>query len=198
VVDEPGESIYWRLFLRYSGILAFLALVAFLNILLLVIQDPFFQAAVRFLNDALWILFMVSFFAFISAVFGRLPFPLNLPSPVFAAIGGVLLVSFLIRVLVLSGSIIGVNLAPLLHSITLPLLFSVLAAILVVGYVRLLRPVVLRAWHALDTPEYCRIRRNPTREEKEGITWDDVQVEFRYALYDILRHIREEMHSEER
>lgn len=193
MVNDSEPSIYWRLFTRYSGILAFFALIAAMDLLTLVIADPAYHAVVGFLNGTIWLLLTLSFLFFVGLVFRVLPFPLNLPSPVLIASASLFLVAFFSRVILLAGDLFGVA---LVHSVTpfsVMLGIVVFAAVLIVGYIHILRAVLLESRTGVPT---CREKRHPTREEKERIGWEDVERELRYAAYDLLQKIREELRPE--
>ncbi len=192
---DSDQSIYWRLFIRYSGILTFFALIAVMNLLTLVIADPGYHSVVDFLNETIWLLLTLSFLFFIGAVFRMLPFPLNLPSPVLTASASLFLVAFLFRITFLAGDLFGVDFAHSLTSVAVMLGIVVFFVVLTVGYIHILRPVIVASRTGVPA---CREKRHPTREEKERITWEDVEREFRYAAYDILQKIREELRPEER
>lgn len=196
MTEEPEPSLYWTLFVRYSGILGFLILVAVMNLLTLVIQDTAYHYVVSFLNDTIWLLFTISFLLFIGAVFRILPFPLNLPSPVFTATGSIFVIAFLFRIALLVDEIFGVTLSRTFQSVSVTLALSVFFVVLALGYIRILRPIVAQ-YRRGEVPA-CRQKREPTLQEKEQITWDDVERELRYAAYEILHRIREELNPDEK
>lgn len=195
MVSDSEPSIYWRLFTRYSGILAFFALITVMELLTLVIADPAYHAVVSFLNGTIWLLLTLSFLFFIGLVFRMLPFPLNLPSPVLIASASLFLVAFFSRVILLAGDLFGVVLVHSFTPVSVMLGIAVFAAALIVGYIHILRSVLLESRTGVPA---CREKRHPTREEKERISWEDVERELRYAAYDILQKIREELRSDEK
>ncbi|MDN7024998.1 hypothetical protein FGU65_08880 [Methanoculleus sp. FWC-SCC1] len=196
MIEESDFSLYWTLFVRYSGIIGFLLLVGVMNLLAVVIPDPEYHYAVGFLNSTIWLLFTVSFLIFIGAVFRALPFPLNLPGPVFTATGSLFIIAYLFRIVLLADDLFGIALSPVVLSVSVTLAIVVFFAVLILGYVRILRPIVARQ-QDLEIP-VCREKREPTRQEKEQITWDDVERELRYAVYEILHRIRDEITTDEK
>lgn len=196
MIAESKPSLYWALFVRYSGIIGFLFLVGVMNLLAVVIPDPEYHYVVGFLNSTIWLLFTVSFLIFIGAVFRVLPFPLNLPGPVFTATGSLFIVAYLFRIVLLADDLFGTALSPPVRPVSVTLAIAVFFVVLILGYARILRPIVARQ-QGLEV-SVCREKREPTRQEMEQITWEDVERELRYAAFEILHRIRDEIDTDEK
>ena len=79
---------------RVGGILFFLLMVVLANIAVAYVRIPEIAAFVYFINANLALLILMSIVFFAGEIFGILVFPLNLPGPVFGAVGGVLFAYF--------------------------------------------------------------------------------------------------------
>jgi len=129
------ESITGILISRVIGIVAFLIVLAVLNILAgAYIQAPIFLQIVGFLNANLGLLILISALFLIGDLFGALPLPLNLPGPVFGASGAVLLVIFLVRLFLLIGEITDAR----VFSVLGPVYLFVFVIALIAGYIGLI------------------------------------------------------------
>ncbi|MCK4476848.1 MAG: hypothetical protein KAU16_08990, partial [Methanophagales archaeon] len=68
------------------------------NALTIFIMNPLFHQVVQFLNKNIVLLIVMFVIFLIGEVFNALIFPLNLPAPLFDAIGSVFLVAFIFRI----------------------------------------------------------------------------------------------------
>jgi len=202
MAKRKQRAIPWIVLSGLTGLMVFLIILLFLNHLTKSVGNSRFNAVVNFLNDNILLIVAMSLIFLLGDVFGALFFPLNLPAPLFNAIGSVFLVVFIFRIfemleLMINVKIFGVfrELMPFIY----PLVFII---VLVVGY------VILFARLFEKDEDEC-VRREKTGENKTdpkkqaeeqsaenkkssgGKTWDDVAVEFRGAVYDVLHAIRE-------
>jgi len=117
-VSAGKESVVGVLIARIVGLVVFLILLGILNILAgAYVQTPIFLQIVAFLNANLGLLILISVIFLVGDLFGALAFPLNLPGPVFGAVGAVFLVMFLLRLFSLVGEITGVETLCLLRDV---------------------------------------------------------------------------------
>jgi hypothetical protein len=128
---SPAGAIVYGLI----GIVIFLIALVVLKVIANHILSPFFTVFVDFLfaNIVLVIIFSVLFM--LGEVFEAMDYPLNLPFPLFKAVGSVLLVAFIIRVLEFFGTylMLGTGSAILVLKVILyPLMFLI---VLISGYV---------------------------------------------------------------
>ncbi|MCC7565696.1 MAG: hypothetical protein KO206_05400 [Methanomicrobiaceae archaeon] len=195
MAEGAEDPIYWTLFLRYSGLLLFIITVVTLNILTRFLPDPRFLQVVTFLNTTIGLLFTASILFFAGSVFRLLAFPLNLPAPVFSATGSIILLTFLFSVFQLAGEITGVVIDPVMQEISVTAILVVFVVVLAIGYVDILWPFFSPGSRA---SEACRLSLRIPHGAAKEITWEMVEAEFRYALYDILRKIREKLGSRQK
>ncbi len=137
--ERRKESVVEVLVSRIIGLIIFLILLGILNILAgAYVQTPIFLQIVAFLNANLVLLILISVIFLIGDLFGALAFPLNLPGPIFGAVGAVFLVMFLFRLFSLVGEITGVEVFALLEkTLALPVYILVFTVVLIGGYIAL-------------------------------------------------------------
>jgi hypothetical protein len=92
------KSVIWLLISRFLGFALFLVMLAGVNALTSFIANPLFHQVVQFLNKNIVLLIVMFVIFLIGEVFHALIFPLNLPAPLFDALGSVFLVAFIFRV----------------------------------------------------------------------------------------------------
>jgi hypothetical protein len=133
------ESVAEVLISRIIGLAIFLIVLAILNILAgAYVQAPIFLQIVAFLNANLGLLILISAIFLVGDLFGALAFPLNLPGPIFGAVGAVFLVMFLFRLFSLVGEITGVEIFALFErTFALPVYILVFIVVLIGGYIAL-------------------------------------------------------------
>ncbi len=137
--ERRKESVVGVLVSRTIGIVVFLILLGILNILAGdYVQTPTFLRIVAFLNANIGLLILISVIFLVGDLFGALPFPLNLPGPIFGAVGAIFLVMFLFRLFSLVGEITGVELFTLFErTLALPVYLLVFIIALIGGYIAL-------------------------------------------------------------
>jgi len=89
------KSIPGIIALRIFGLLLFLFLLYIANNLSFFTDNPLNYQIILFLNSQIWLMVMITIAFLIGEIFNALIFPLNLPAPLFNAVGAVLLVGSL-------------------------------------------------------------------------------------------------------
>jgi len=137
--ERRKESVAEVLVSRIIGLIIFLIVLGILNILAgAYVQTPIFLQIVAFLNANLGLLILITAIFLIGDLFGALAFPLNLPGPIFGAVGAVFLVMFLFRLFSLVGEITGVEVFALFEkTLALPVYMLVFIVVLIGGYIAL-------------------------------------------------------------
>jgi hypothetical protein len=121
----------------------------------------------------------------IGELFFALPFPVNLPAPLFSSLGTIFLITFIGRVFQLIGGMTDVDIIEafrILSFIIYPLAFF---GTLIGGYISI--------FAALFVP--CNKHKDKKKEKKiihanKGTTWDDVGNEFKNTLLDFFSMLR--------
>ena len=171
------------------GIIFFLIALIVFRYLEVYLSWPLFLGFVDLLYDnaALIIIFSVLFM--FGDIFASFAFPFNLPFPLFNAAASVLLVSFILGILAFIDSwyALGIGQAlPVLKLVLYPLTFIV---VLIAGYLSIFSKPEEKP------PGDIAIAPAVVDEEgkKEIPSWEEVGGEFRQAVYDLVRRIRDEL-----
>ena len=191
------KSLGWVFVTRMIGILTFLIVIVLANILKSIY--PGCAPVVEFLNANFWLLLLIGIILFIAEIFTAFPFPLDLPAPIIRAFGSVFIITFLLAVvrwLIVSAEIN--NLFQILSILVAPIVFLL---ILATGYYEILRRLFrtgLTNGAASATPDPTIGTPRAATNENVVRSWDDVGVEFRMMVYDILHRFREEIRGDRR
>lgn len=136
--ERKKESFFAILISRIAGIVIFLILLAILNALTGYVQSLTFLHVVEFLNANIGLLILIAVIFLVGDLFGALTFPLNLPGPVFGAVGAVFTVMFLFRLFLLVGEITGIGFFTIFTgSLALLIYILVFIVVLIGGYIAL-------------------------------------------------------------
>ncbi len=124
---------------RLTGIILFLILIGALNIFVDVYTaDPAFLRVVAFLNANVGFLILIAVIFLLGDLFCTLVFPLNLPGPIFGALGAVFVVAFIFRVFMLAGDMTGIEVFRIFSGTLAHLIYVlVFAAVLIGDYISL-------------------------------------------------------------
>ena len=194
---SPG----WVFVTRMIGIISFLIIVVLANILKFYVQNPIYHSGVGFLNDNFWLLLLIGIILFIADIFASFLFPLDLPAPIIRAIGSVFIIAFTLRVFFWVDQVTGNNIYDffwLLSFIIVPVVFIL---VLASGYYEILRRL-FRSGRPNGTspspPDPMIGTPRPAPAENGSKSWEDLGVEFRLMVWDILHRFREEIHKNRR
>ncbi|KUG19061.1 hypothetical protein ASZ90_011218 [hydrocarbon metagenome] len=177
------------------GMVVFLTLVAAMNLLTAFTQNQIFLLIVGFLNAHLWLLIAIAILFLIGELFGALAFPLNLPAPLFNALGSVYFVTFFLRLFSLIDEITGLAVFSIFEGFA-PLIYSaVFILVLIGGYIQIMVSQCRRGGcppkeAAGGAPEEAK-----DRPAAGGKTWEEIGDEFRQTICDILQRIREDVNG---
>jgi hypothetical protein len=178
------------------AIICLLIVIVLANILTHYIQNPVFLVGVSFINENFWLLLLIAVVLFIGAMFRVFPFPLNLPAPIIQAIGSVFCIAFLLRVF---QWIDPVTLYPLfwyLSFIFVPLVFLI---VLASGYYGIFHQIW---WQPRPDNSYglpgqvvheTLDQASPGTMAPDVKSWEEIGVEFRLMLYDVIHRFRQEI-----
>lgn len=134
------KGLMHEIITRVIGFLIFLVLLGIANVLAYYIKNEIFLSVVGFLNANIWLIIIFSVIFLIGEIFGYLMFPLNIPSPLFNAVGGALLIQFVFKLLkfILNATNIKIDLGISLAEIENIIIIIVFIIVLVVGYVHII------------------------------------------------------------
>jgi len=187
-MDEYRKKSLIGIFLsRIAGIIIFLIILGVLNILAAGIHVQMFHQVVAFLNANIGLILILSLFFLIGDLFGALTFPLNLPAPLFNAVGGVLIVVFIFRVFLLVDAINGMQIFGALSVIEYLVYPAVFIIALIAGYASIF------ASCCRGGQDGSQNKSTDSDRQSGSITWEDVGAELRETIHDVLRRIRDEV-----
>ncbi|MCD4768351.1 MAG: hypothetical protein K8R34_17840 [Methanosarcinales archaeon] len=182
------KSIPGIIALRIFGLLLFLFLLYIANNLSFFTDNPLNYQIILFLNSQVWLLVLITFVFLIGEIFNALIFPLNLPAPLFNAVGAVLLVGFLINLFALFDILVDNNIFHFLDALSFIIYPFVFIIVLIGGYILILQNLV--------QPDQSLKKETEPRQDtaasktREAITWEDVGDKFKQAVYDLLTLLR--------
>ncbi|VVB77931.1 Uncharacterised protein [uncultured archaeon] len=103
---EQVKSVGRVVLNRFIGFIIFVILLVVVNLLVPYVSNDKFSLVVQFINQSLYAIIIFTILLLIGELFSVLGFPLNLPAPLFSAIGGVFLVKFIFDLIIFIDSII--------------------------------------------------------------------------------------------
>jgi hypothetical protein len=183
------------------GIIGFLIVVVLANILMYYVSNPLYHSGVGFINENFWLLLLIAIILFVGAIFGSFPFPLNLPEPIIKAIGSVFCIAFFLRTFQWVDSVATTNLYPMFWFLSFLIVPLVFLLVLASGYFEIMRQLW---WQPrIDLTEGGQVVHEshadvPTDERvNDAKSWEEIGMEFRLMLYDILHRFRQEINRKE-
>jgi hypothetical protein len=176
------KSVFGLIISKIIGLLIFILAVWLANFLIPYINSPMYSEIVNFVNRNLTFMIVMSVIFAIGEIFFALPFPVNLPAPLFSSLGAIFLVTFIGRLFQLIGIMTDVEIIEafkVLSFIIYPLAFF---GVLIGGYISI--------FAALFTGKSIHEKKPKTISVKRARTWDDVGEEFKNALFDFFSMLR--------
>ena len=190
------RSLGWVFVSRMIGIICFLIVLVLANILLYYIANPVYHSAIALVDENFWLLILIAIIFLVGDIFGTLPFPINLPAPVFKAFGSVFSIAFILKIIQWIDTVASMNLYNIfwfLSFLIVPLVFLV---VLATGHLEILRKIW---WQPKRGPEDVVIvspepgetsKDHPASDAK---SWEELGAEFRLVMFDILQRFRDEV-----
>jgi hypothetical protein len=136
---EQINSVLKIFLSRVIGFGVFILLLIIANLLIPYISNEKFSSVVLFLNENVFFIIVFTLLMLIGEMFMALSFPFNLPAPLFNAVGGIFMVTFIFNLLIFLSTIIKE-----LEAVRIPFeIFSVLASslvfilIIIFGYIHI-------------------------------------------------------------
>jgi hypothetical protein len=184
------RSIIWTVFSTFVAILAFFVLLAVLDFSFNSSGNLIIQGLISLLKGDFYLLIVIALILMTGEIFDRFSFPLNLPAPLFHALGSVFLVIFIFDVFRYLDHITGASIYQNLEILRILLSILVFLIVFTGGYFKIFGDLLITG------------RQRDLREEHHasppGVkTWDDIGNEFRELVFDVLRRMREELREGE-
>ena len=180
------KSVLGILFSKLSGILVFLIGLAIANILNYYISNNVYHFVVNFFNINLGLIILISIILFLGELFKILFFPFNLPAPFFNAVGGVFIVTFILRIINFLEIIINIELIKYVLFLIPFAYLLVFIIVLIVGYIKIFMELGLKS---------KKIEKLKKSNKGDKVGWDEIGEEFKLVVYDLLRKAREKLNS---
>ena len=191
------RSFGWVFVSRMIGIIGFLIVVVLTNILMYYVSNPFYHAGVGFINDNFWLLLLITLILFVGAIFGSFPFPLNLPEPIIKAIGSVFCIAFFLRMFQWVDTVASTNLYPVFWFLSFLIVPLVFLLVLVSGYFEIMRQLWWQPRIGQMENDQVVHESHTDVSSGDGVndakSWEEIGMEFRLMLYDILHRFRQEI-----
>ena len=192
------KPLSWVFVSRMIWIICFLIVVVLANILNYYVANPVYSSGVTFLNENFWLLVLIVVILLAADIFDAFSFPFNLPAPLVRAIGSVFCIAFILRAVQWVDDGAGTNLYTAswwISFLVVPLIFLV---VLIGGYYVILRQLwgqpKLTGVEGSDTivvsDENTDHAAKPVTDAK---SWDEIGMEFRLMLFDILHRLRQDI-----
>jgi hypothetical protein len=189
-----NRSLGWVFVTRMMGIICFLIVVVLANILTYYVANPVYHSGVNFINENFWLLILIAIIFLVADLFGAFPFPLDLPAPIIKAIGSVFCIAFILRVFLWVDGVALTSFYQIfwyLSFLIVPLVFLI---VLASGYYEIMRQL----WWQPRTDEEGQVILQapltyPEEEVSDAKSWEEIAVEFRLMLYDIIHRFRQEI-----
>lgn len=163
-------------------LIVFLIALGLLNFFVNYFDNKIFYEIVKLLNNSIWLILVFSIIFTIAEVFGSFSFPLNMPAPIFNAIGSIFLLNFLFKIFVKVGQLTDIDTflsISKLFSVLYPIVFLL---VLIGGYISIFARAI---------EENINKKSRASKKKSNERTWDDVGNEFREMLYEVFHSARE-------
>jgi hypothetical protein len=192
------KPLSWVFVSRMIGIICFLIVVVLANILNYYVANSLYKSGVIFLNDNFWLLVLIAVILLAADILAAFSLPFNLPAPLIRAIGSVFCIAFILRAIQWVDIVAATNLyTPFwwVSFLVVPLIFLV---VLISGYYVILRQLWWRSKQKSEAGNDTIVvsDENPDRAAQpvtDAKSWDDIGIEFRLMLFDILHRFREDI-----
>jgi len=122
---------------KVISLLIFLILIGLLNFLLDFFDNSVFSSVVYFLNFNFGVIILFWVLFLFGDLFYALVFPMDLPAPIFHAIGSSFLLLFIFRIFALLEDLIGMEIGLPVESLYLFITMIVFISVFIIGYFRI-------------------------------------------------------------
>lgn len=179
-----AKKLGWTIFSGLLGIIFFLILIWVLNIISNNVGNQIFKQIVDFLNENLAIIILISIILLIANIFEIFMFPISMFYPLFNAVGGILWVEFIFRILILVSSFIEQDIYKIFIPFYLLAIVVVPIVVLIVGYVNIF------------TKKSRKEEKKSKKKREKEIEWEDVQEELKGAAYNAASKLKDSLDPE--
>ena len=166
------KSILHIIFSELFGFVIFIILLTAAFILGDYIKNPAYSVTVNFFMENLGLAITILIMSIISKIFWKLHFPFNIPAPIFSAVFGIYVTTYVYKLWELMESMMTVGIV-----IPINLIYAVVFWIVIItGYVSIFTKKKKR-----EIEKRIEVK----LKKKNWVEWKDVENEFRLFLYNI-------------
>jgi hypothetical protein len=176
------KSVLGIILSKIIGLVLFVLIVWLANFLIPFIHSALYEEIVSFVNTNIWFMIVMSIIFSIGEIFFELPFPINLPAPLFTSVASIFLVTFIGRIFGLAESLANVDITGAFTIFSFIIYPVVFFAVFIGGYITIF--VELFSGNAHSE------KHTKAREGKRARTWGDVGEEFKNAVFDFFAMMR--------
>lgn len=180
------------------GFIIFLILLAATNMLIPSINSIFYTQIILFFNSNIYLLLILTLIGILNEIFWSFYFPFNLVAPIISAVLSIYIITFIYKFWILANNYIESSIQIPLHAIY----FAVFIIVLVFGYILLLarggkpredwqerhEKYKREKWEQ-RRKKYQKKIENLDKKVRSNLDWEDVEDEFKLALYNLGRII---------
>jgi hypothetical protein len=167
---------------KIIGLVLFVLIVWLANFLVPFIRSAMYEEIVSFVNTNMWFMIVMSVIFSIGEIFFELPFPVNLPAPLFTSIASIFLVTFLGKIFGLAESLSNVDITDAFTIFSFIIYPVVFFAVFIGGYITI--------FAELFSGHKDREKHSKNNTGKRARTWGDVGEEFKNAVFDFFAMMR--------
>ncbi|HPD81593.1 MAG TPA: hypothetical protein PK357_00655 [Candidatus Pacearchaeota archaeon] len=165
---------------KLIGLIIFLILLIVANVIQ--IDNVYYLTFINFLNNNIVIILLLSVLFYLGELFFVFIFPLNLPAPIFNAIGGVILVNFIFRLIYLLGDMLQEGIFYVFAYLEPLIYFIVFCLTILVGYIMIFKDLTRKSQ---NKKEMKKIKENKKLEK--------IGREIQETAYTITKNIAESL-----
>jgi len=195
---DRNKPLSWIFVSRMIGIICFLIVVVLANILIFYVPNPVYQSGVMFLNANFWLFILIAVIFMAADLFGAFPFPLNLPAPIIRAFGSVFCIAVILIIFQWLDSIYGTTLYQFFWLSSFILAPVVFLIVLASGYYEIMRQLWWQPKLEHEPESETVVFRDETpgqatQNASATKSWEEVGLEFRLMLFDIIHRFRDDI-----
>jgi hypothetical protein len=182
-MDREKKAQY-KIISRIIGIILFVLMMFILN--QFSITNSTAELIIGFLNNNFAFIILMSIILLVADIFYAFIIPFNLPAPIFSAFGGILIVTFIFRILGLIDTMLNETVfihISWLRWIIYPVVFIIA---LISGYVSILFNTFQVGSRSSEKREKEPVNITPKKHK----TWQNIGDELKDVLYDFLHKIK--------
>lgn len=189
------RGLLWKVFSSLFWLVALVFIAYLLNLGLQSMNSLLYSKFVYFVNSNVAYIILLVLISFIGELIYLLNFPFDTPAPLFKAVSGMMVVSFVFRAFLFLDGVFKTNIYGTLTHFSDLIYFVVMTVILVAGYIMVFyvkRKGSEVESERIEKKEERKVRykeMGEVKEEGKGISWEEIGGEVRMAIYNLFHTI---------